>query len=82
MLHLPPPPPAAEVRLVQVLTPCGSYRPGGQEVATPWNNTSQLGCSAPIGDGSGGWVRIKPGWPPGTVRVEPDAYTVPNYGPN
>jgi hypothetical protein len=80
MFQLPPPPPA-EVRLVQVMPVCGTRTYGSGEIVTPSSVPYQLGCSAPTS--SGGYVRLKPSFlPGGTIRVEPDSFVMPNYGSN
>jgi len=76
MPHLLPPPPAL---VAQVMPICGSRAYGSGEVVTPHSTAFQLGCSAPIGDGSGGYVRLKPTFPSGAIRVEPDSFPPPNW---
>lgn len=65
------------VLLAQTMPVCGSWR--GGEVVTPQSVPYGLGCSAPVGDGGGGYVRLKPGWD-GGIRVGPDLFEVPGRG--
>jgi hypothetical protein len=79
MFHLPPPPPAPPALVAQVMPTCGSRAYGSGDVVTPSSVPYQLGCSAPVGDGSGGYMRLKPTFPSGAIRVEPDSFPPPNW---
>jgi len=78
-MYFPPPPPA-ETRATQTMPVCGSIRAGTGEIVTPDSIPSGMGCSAPVGDGGQGYVRIKPTAYPTGVRVVPDQFVMPNYG--
>ena len=80
MNYLPPPTPVSVqvVQIAQVLQRCGTIGPSGS-VVTPFDGYSALGCSAPIGDGSGGYVRVVPQrWRgPAAIGIEPDQPLIP-----